>query len=87
MTVTLELTPEQERRLEESAFRRDTEAVREVLLQAVEATVPKLLDGQAEQLNPTEFRAYLDQLASDFSDAPPLSNEAVSRAGLYRDHL
>ena len=44
------------------------------------------------QLSPDEFEALADQLADEFMkyvdpDCPPLSDYAVSRAGLYEDHL
>lgn len=86
MTITLKLSTEQERRLEEGAARHDAEVVRQVLLQAVDATVPELLERPAQQLGPDEFRALLDSLAADFAAAPGLSDEAVSRAGIYGDH-
>lgn len=86
MTITLELSADQERRLEEGTALRNAEAVRQVLLQAVDATVSKLLDEPASQLSHAELEALLDSLASDFADSPTLSDEAVSRAGIYGDH-
>ncbi len=86
MTITLKLSTEQERRLEEGAARHDAEIVRQVLLQAVDATVPKLLERPARQLSSTEFRALLDSIAADCATAPSLTDEAVSRAGIYGDH-
>ena len=86
MTITLELSTEQERRLEEGTARRDADVVRNVLFQAVNDAVPKLLLRQGQQLDPTEFRSFLDSLASDFADSPALSDEAVSRSSIYGDH-
>lgn len=86
MTVTLPLTADQERRIEESAARHDTEAVRQVLYQAADAVVPDLMQRPAKQLDPVEFRAVLDELASAATDSPPLSAHALSRAGIYGDH-
>lgn len=86
MTITLELSAEQERLLEEGAARHDAGVVRQVLLQAVDAAVPRLLGRPAQQLGLADFRALLDQLASDSTDSPALSDEAVSRLGIYGDH-
>lgn len=85
MTVTLEFTKDQERLLEESTARRDARAVRRVLFQAVDATVPKLLQESAISPSPSEFRGLFDRLASDFVGTPGLSVEAVSRAAIFED--
>lgn len=87
MTITLELSVEQERRLEEGTARNDEEVVRQVLLQAVDAVVPKLLQKPSGQLGSAEFRALLEEIAADSAEAPVLSDEAVSRVGIYGDAL
>lgn len=86
MTVTLELSAEQELRLQEGAARRDAAAVREVLLQAIDSTVAGLLEHRPLQPNAAEFRVLLDQLAAEGIDSPSLDADAVSRAGIYGDH-
>ncbi len=87
MTITLELSVEQERRLEEGTASHDEAVVRQVLLQAVDAVVPKLLQEPSGQLGSAEFRAVLEEIAADSAEAPVLSDEAVSRAGIYGDSL
>ena len=47
---------------------------------------------KVEPLSDDKFEALADQLADDFMDyvgpdCPPLSDYAVSREGLYEDHL
>ena len=47
---------------------------------------------KVEPLSDDKFETLADQLADDFMDyvgpdCPPLSNYAVSREGLYEDHL
>ena len=47
---------------------------------------------KVEPLSDNKFEALADQLADDFMDCvdpdcPPLSDYAVSREGLYEDHL
>jgi hypothetical protein len=86
MTITLQLSTEQERRLEEGTKRRDEALVRQVLLQAVDAAIAGLLARPEAQVSPQDFRDHLRQLAEEFADAPTLSDEAVSRAGIYGDH-
>lgn len=85
MTITLQLSAEQERRLTESAARQDEEALRSVLLQAVESTVKDLLKPH-RQPDPQARRVLLEELAEEFSDLPALPEEAISRAGIYREH-
>jgi hypothetical protein len=85
MTITLQLSAEQERQLEEGATRHDRTAVREILLQAVDATVDSILNPPRQPDSETR-RALLEELATEFADLPPLSDEAVSRAGIYGDH-
>lgn len=84
MTITLTLSDEQESRLRAGAARQDAKAVREILLQAVDSTVERLLD--SVQSKPSSLSTALDRIASRLRDAPALSDEAVSRAGIYADH-
>jgi hypothetical protein len=50
MTITLKLSSEQEHRLRAGAAQQDAQAVREVLLQAVDSTVESLLRTIATEL-------------------------------------
>ena len=86
MLITLKLTPEQEHRLRVGAAHQDAQTVREILLQAVDSTVEGLLRSSLDRPKDHTLPALLDKIASEFRDAPALSDEAVSRAGIYADH-
>jgi vacuolar-type H+-ATPase subunit E/Vma4 len=86
MTITLELSSEQEHRLRAGAAQQDAQAVREVLLQVVDSTVETLLRTSVRRPQASTLSALLDKIASELPDAPALSDEAVSRAGIYADH-
>jgi len=86
MTITLKLTPEQENRLRAGAAQQDAQTVREILHQAVDSTVEGLLRRSLHPSKDHTLPALLDKVASEFRDAPALSDEAVSRAGIYADH-
>ncbi|MEM7586331.1 MAG: hypothetical protein AAF560_23265 [Acidobacteriota bacterium] len=74
MTFTFELSAEQAKALEEATAQRNAAAVRGVLMQAIDGIVSKLLD-RPQQLEPAAFDALLESLASDFADAPALSDD------------
>ena len=86
MTITLKLSSEQEHRLRAGAAQQDAQTVREVLLQAVDSTVEGLLRTSVRQPKANKLSAMLDKIAAELRDAPVLSDEAVSRAGIYADH-
>jgi hypothetical protein len=86
MTITLELSPEQEHRLQAGAARQDPQAVREILLQAVDSAVEGLLRTSVSRPKTSPLSVLLDEIAEQLRDAPALSDEAVSRAGIYADH-
>lgn len=86
MTIKLELSSEQERRLQAGAAQQDVETVREILLQAVDSKVEELLRTSARPLKAHTLTALLDKIAAELRDLPALSDEAVSRAGIYADH-
>ena len=84
MKITLELPPEVEARLRESAARYDADAMRRLLVEALLRELP-------DALTDTAFEAVADQLADELTacrrpNAPELSDYAVSRAGIYEDH-
>jgi len=87
MTITLKLTPEQEHRLRVGVVQQDAQTVREILLQAIDLTVEDLLRSARHQLKGYTLSALLDKIAAEFRDASTLSDEAVSRAGIYADHF
>ena len=86
MTITLKLTSEQERCLRSGAAQHDAQAVREVLVQALDSTVDGLMRNPVRRSKANALSALLDKIAAELHDAPVLSDEAVSRAGIYADH-
>ena len=91
MKITLELPPDVEARLRESAARYDADTVRRLLVEAFTPTVEALLRELPDALTDTAFEAVADQLADELtacrrSNASVLSDHAVSRAGIYEDH-
>ncbi len=91
MTITLELPPHLEAQLREKAARQDALGVRRLLAEAAAPLAERLLQEAASALSDGEFERLADQLADAFGaavdqPAPALSNEAVSRAGIYREH-
>jgi hypothetical protein len=86
MTITLNLSPEQEQRLRAGTAHQDAQTVREVLLQAVDSTVQELLSSSARQDKARDLSDLLDKIAADLRDAPVLPDEALTREGIYGDH-
>ncbi len=83
MTITLQLSSEQEQRLRAGAAQKDAQVVREILLQAVDSTVEGLLRTSVQRPQASTLSALLDKIAAELHDAPALSEEAISRAGIY----
>jgi antitoxin ParD1/3/4 len=91
MKITLELPPDVEAQLRERATRRDVEAVRRLLAEALTPTVEALLRETSEELTDEEFEAVADQLADELTaslgpQTSLLSDYAVSREGIYEGH-
>jgi hypothetical protein len=86
MTITLKLSSEQEQRLRDGAAQQDAQAVREILLQVVDSTVEGLLRTSARPSQANRLPGLLNKIAAELRDAPVLSDEAVSRAGIYANH-
>ncbi len=89
-TITLQLTPEMEARLQKGVADHDPDTVRQVLHDAVEPAVKALLADTRKQVTPAEFESILAEMAQIASDALPpdwqgLSDYAVSREGIYED--
>jgi hypothetical protein len=85
MTITLQLSPDQERLLRAGAVRQDAAAVREILLQAVDSTVEEILRTAVRQPKTGNLSSLLDKIAADLRDAPALSDEALTRSGIYSE--
>lgn len=91
MTITVHITPDIEKQVQENISLGDTDAVRRLLVEALEPTVDALMNNKP-QLSVEEFEIMLDRLAEKFMeyvgpDVPPLSDYALSREGIYEDHL
>lgn len=98
MVIHLELAPDVEAQLRADAARHDVEAVQRLLTEAlrpvVETTVAALLsdpsygiEHRADGFTDMEFDTLADTLATMEPVLPALSNEAVSRAGIYEDEV
>ena len=91
MTITVFIPPEIEKELIENISNGNKDAVRHLLVDAVEPKVEELMNNKA-QYTVEELQSMLDKLIEEFMscvgpDVPPLSDYAVSRAGIYEDHL
>ncbi len=91
MTITFQIPPDIEKQLRENVSRGDTDAVRSLLVEALESTLQALMK-EKPQLSIEEMEMRLDRLADKFMefvgpDVPPLSDYAVSREGIYEGHL
>jgi antitoxin ParD1/3/4 len=91
MKITLELSPDIEAQLRESAAHRDADAVRRLLVEVLTPTVEALLQETPAELTDAEFEAVADQLADELMaslgpETPSLSDYAVSREGIYEGH-
>jgi antitoxin ParD1/3/4 len=91
MTITVYITPDIEKQVQENISLGNTDAVRRLLVEALEPTVDALMNNKP-QLSVEEFEIMLDRLAEKFMeyvgpDVPPLSDYALSREGIYEDHL
>lgn len=92
LTVTLELSPAQEKQLRVGIANHDQEIVRQLLLDAIEPTVADLLAHPTENRKQHEQRRTIaKQLRTMVAAARPvqqqgLSDYAVSREGIYADH-
>lgn len=91
MTITVYIPPDIERKMREKISLGDKETVHHLLVEAIEPTVDVLMN-ENPPLSVEEFEAKLDQLTEKFMeyvgpDVPPLSDYALSREGIYADHL
>ncbi len=91
MMVMLQLTPEMAAKLQQGLTDRNPHTVRQVLHEAVEPTVEALLTQETEELSDEEFDRLSEELVAEVSGGLPadwkgLSDYAMSREGIYRDH-
>ena len=91
MTITVQIPPDIETQIRENASLGNTETVRRLLLDAFVPTVEALMKPNP-QLSVDELNALADEMADKLMefvgpDCPPLSDYAVSREGIYEDHL
>lgn len=92
MVITIQVNPELELKLRASAARGDSEAVRQLLFDAIAPTVEAILREPApEQLTVEEFDRVADELLEEVNeyyrgDIPNLPDEAITREGIYGDH-
>jgi hypothetical protein len=94
--ITLQLSPELKRKLQESIARRDAQSIRQLLAEAFAPTVEAFLKQTPTQLNDKQCEdeqkleesidRLLDEFASHVNSIPTLSDYAVSREGIYEEH-
>ena len=93
MTITIEIPHDIEIQIRENAARGNADAVRRLLIEALGPTIEALIRHHTSSpLSDEAFEVLADQLADEFMayvgpECPPLSDYAVSREGLYEDHL
>lgn len=93
LTITLELSPALESQIRQSIEQRNTEQARRLLADALLPAVEKLVaQGSRPNVQDDAWEALADQLAEELTNArpsntPPLSDYAVSREGMYEDHV
>jgi hypothetical protein len=91
MTITLEIPPEVERAIREEAAQGNLDAVRRLLVEALNPAVDAWVRRQASDIrHDSEFERLSDQLADLFEEyvgpaCTPLSDDAIGREGLYED--
>lgn len=86
MTLTLELTPEETRLVEQARVRGvDVNALLHLALAQLswETTEPSLY----ETATPEAWEAFMDELAAGGESLPVLPSEAYDRENLYEDRL
>jgi hypothetical protein len=92
MRIAVDIPPPFENDLREAIARGDESKLQQVLLQVVRPTVESMLGRAPAKLSDEQFESLADELADELEgflgpNAPLLSDEAISRTGLYGDHL
>ncbi len=90
MILTVHVPLDLEKKVRENISIGDIDAVRNLLIEALEPTVEALMNTTPD-LSVEEFEEKLDKLVELFMecvgpDVPPLSDYALSREGIYGDH-
>lgn len=92
-TITLQLTPELEQKLQESIARQDASSIRQLLADALAPTVEALLnktsnDSKFEEEDKLEadLDAFLDEVEHRNGSIPTLDNNALSRESFYENY-
>jgi hypothetical protein len=87
--VTLILPPERETEFRTSLALDDRHRAKEILVEAIEPTLDALLKDDPKDKDFATIVAELDRITAEIfgPDGPPqLPDEALTRAGIYRDH-
>lgn len=92
-TITLQLTPELEQKLQESIARQDAFSIRQLLADALAPTVEALLSKKTSNnklKDEDELEAgldrFLDEIKHRNGSIPTLSDYALSRESIYEEH-
>lgn len=96
LTITLDLTPDEEAQLRKGVIDHNKGLVRQLLLKAIEPTVDDLLSSPhievpIDQVTVQRREELIEQLHNIVTNALPadfhgLSDYAVSREGIYGEH-
>lgn len=93
MVIPLHVPADLENQFRQSAARGDAATMRRVLSEAIDLNIDAILrEVREEELAVEEFERLADELADGIAEdrgiqARTLSEYAVSREGLYEDHL
>lgn len=92
MTITLEVPPDMEATLREYMAKHDPAEVQRELDAAFARALVSVLSEKQPELSVEEFESLMDELDDEWeadggTENIPLSDEAVSREGIYGDHL
>ncbi|MBO0348390.1 hypothetical protein J0895_04570 [Phormidium pseudopriestleyi FRX01] len=92
ISITLKLSPEVEAKCRKSIASGDAIALQQLLAEAFAPTVEELLQHSQNPIEQKdEFEAIANQLADELTDSlgpdiPTLSDDAISRPGIYEEH-
>lgn len=91
LTVTIDLSPDEEKILQLSILRRDKVKVRQLLSNALEPTIAALMQITDSDLDNLTFDEISERLWAEVdarlpADFQPLSDFAMSREGIYDEH-
>lgn len=91
MTLVIDLSPQKEKQLRDAIAVNDMEQMRQVLEPAINDLIATLLQKSTPLMTEAEWERELDALAEfvDMNipdDVPVLSDYALTREGIYRDH-